>query len=394
MSRELLDRSEDLRKLRDEGFEIAVRSGYVIMSNVPYVNAKKEVKRATLVAKLVDAGNIAGPPDNHVMYFSGEFPCRSSGEPFNNLGGPGQPQRLGDVEVNFAFSQKPADTGRYENYYEKFVQYVEIFENEANAIDDSVTAKTFRNMESDGEDPIYNYPDTNSSRAEILPITDKLRNYKIGIIGVGGTGSYVLDFIAKTPVSEIHLFDKDNFYTHNAFRSPGAPSIEELNSQVKKVAHFAGIYLKMRKNVIPHDHNIEENNLSELDALNFVFICIDKGSIKKLIIDHLEKNKVSFIDVGMGLEVVNDAISGILRTTTSTERKRDHIQSKGLISFEDVDEEAVYDSNIQIAELNSFNAAMAVIKWKKLCGFYIDLVHEHNTVYSIDDNLYHHEDET
>jgi hypothetical protein len=36
---------------------------------------------------------------------------------------------------------------------------------------------------------------------------------------------------------------------------------------------------------------------------------------------------------------------------------------------------------------------MAVIKWKKLFGFYQDLIKEHNTVYSINDNLYHYEDE-
>jgi hypothetical protein len=36
-----------------------------------------------------------------------------------------------------------------------------------------------------------------------------------------------------------------------------------------------------------------------------------------------------------------------------------------------------YDGNIQIAELNSLNAALAVIKWKKLCGFYNDRKAEH-----------------
>jgi tRNA A37 threonylcarbamoyladenosine dehydratase len=52
----------------------------------------------------------------------------------------------------------------------------------------------------------------------------------------GGTGSYVLDFVAKTPVKEIHLFDGDIFDQHNAFRAPGAPSGEELEQRLKKVA--------------------------------------------------------------------------------------------------------------------------------------------------------------
>ena len=45
-----------------------------------------------------------------------------------------------------------------------------------------------------------------------------------------------------------------------------------------------------------------------------------------------------------------------------------------------------YSTNIQIADLNMLNAALAVIKWKKLCGFYQDLEREHNCTYSINVN--------
>jgi hypothetical protein len=45
-----------------------------------------------------------------------------------------------------------------------------------------------------------------------------------------------------------------------------------------------------------------------------------------------------------------------------------------------------YDTNIQIAELNALNATFAVIRWKKWCGFYADLEHEHHSVYTITTN--------
>jgi hypothetical protein len=38
------------------------------------------------------------------------------------------------------------------------------------------------------------------------------------------------------------------------------------------------------------------------------------------------------------------------------------------------------------------NAALAVIKWKKLCGFYVDLDGEHHSVYEIDGNFVHNGD--
>jgi tRNA A37 threonylcarbamoyladenosine dehydratase len=38
-------------------------------------------------------------------------------------------------------------------------------------------------------------------------VTAKLEGKKIAIVGVGCTGSYILDLVAKTPVSEIHMYD-------------------------------------------------------------------------------------------------------------------------------------------------------------------------------------------
>ena len=47
----------------------------------------------------------------------------------------------------------------------------------------------------------------------------------------------------------------------------------------------------------------------------------------------------------------------------------------------------MYASNIQVADLNAFNALMAVIKWKKLRGFYRDLEQELHSTYTTDGNL-------
>ena len=39
--------------------------------------------------------------------------------------------------------------------------------------------------------------------------------------------------------------------------------------------------------------------------------------------------------------------------------------------------------NMQVADLNMLNAAMAVMKWKKLRGFYADDVHEYHSLYTL-----------
>jgi hypothetical protein len=87
----------------------------------------------------------------------------------------------------------------------------------------------------------------------------------------------------------------------------------------------------------------------------------------------------------MGIELTENALGGNVRVTTSTAQKRDHPRSR--VSFEDVPGDDDYNRNIQIADLNALNAALAVIKWKKLFGFYRDLKHEHHSQFSIDTNL-------
>ena len=227
--------------------------------------------------------------------------------------------------------------------------------------------------------------DTASSRAEIDQVTKKLESGKIAIVGLGGTGSYVLDFVAKTPVSEIHLFDGDRYLQHNAFRSPGAASGEDLAQQAHKVEYLKELYSKMRRSIFAHPEHIDSLNVEQLRLMNFVFICVDKGPVKRIIIEKLEEWGIGFIDVGMDLENIDTALTGMLRVTTSTLEYRGHVSKR--ICFADDDPEGVYHQNIQIAELNALNAALAVIKWKKLLGFYHDLEKEHNSTYSVDCNL-------
>ena len=75
MSQQLISRSPDLTRLRDEGYDIEIRWGYLLVKDVPYVNANKEVKRGTFVSTLNLAGDITAAPDTHVAMWVGEYPC-------------------------------------------------------------------------------------------------------------------------------------------------------------------------------------------------------------------------------------------------------------------------------------------------------------------------------
>ena len=385
MSHLLIAHSPDLKRLQDEGYDIEVRSGYLLVTHVPYVNSRKEIEYGTLVSVLDLAGNVTAKPGNHVVEFIGDHPCNKDGSKMDKIANASAQKQLADnLVVNHTFSSKPVN-GDYPDYFEKITAYVNMISNQARSLNPDVTAKTFPVIAAVPEESVFEYIDTASSRAEIGQVTSKLEIEKVAIVGLGGTGAYVLDLVAKTPVKEIHLFDGDKFSQHNAFRSPGAPSVDELREESKKVDYYKKQYSKMRRNIFAYDCYVDDSNINLLREMNFVFLCLDKAEPKKLIIEALEECGISFIDVGMGIFHVNGALQGILRTTTSTANTRDH--AKGYISFGDEDDNNEYASNIQVADLNALNAALAVIKWKKLFGFYQDTKNEYHATYTLDGNM-------
>lgn len=383
MSFQVINHSEDIKRLRIDGYEVEIIGNHLLIHGVPYLNPNREIVKGTLVSNVSIANNQVSRPNTHVVYFIGEFPCNIDGTIIQQLQHSSRTMNLASgIVVNHSFSNKPGNG--YENYYDKMVRYTEIISAPAKNVDPSVTAQSYKVIEGVMEESVLNYSDTNSSKAEIDAINHKLSGLKIGIIGLGGTGSYILDFIAKTYVGEIHLYDGDKFLQHNAFRAPGAPSLDELKESILKVDYFSDIYSKMHKHIITHGLFINESNVGLLKNLDFVFVCVDRSDVKKMIFKKLEDEGVEFIDTGIGVERVDDSLIGVVRTTTSAKGKRDHIWN-GCISFAD-DENEDYASNIQIAPLNCLNATFAVIKFYKLYGVLNDLENEHHSVYSINVN--------
>ncbi len=380
MSPELLSHSADLKQLRDEGYEISIVNAYLLVKHVPYVDSTKNIAYGTLISTLDIAGDKTVKPKSHVALWAGSYPCNSEGIQLSMLvNDPNRNDKIcEDLHATLSFSQKPRPEG-YNDYYEKITTYVKILEGHAHVIDPTVTARTFQVIPSQEDNSVFCYMDTATSRAGIFSANEKLKTGKIAIIGLGGTGSYVLDFIAKTPVEEIHLFDGDYFLQHNAFRAPGAPAIDDLEQRQRKVDRFAEVYSKMHRNIYPHPQCIDEKNVGELKEMNFVFLCMD-GQNKKAIIDFLLKNKIRFIDTGIDIYNADDVLGGNARVTTCTPDFNGHITKRIGLNGDGNNE---YESNIQIAEINALNAALAVIKWKKLSGFYLDRENEYNTTYGI-----------
>lgn len=393
MSHELFNRNPDLARLRSEGYFVRIQGNLLVMREVPYVDALRCVRTGTLVTTLDLAGDQTRKLETHVIHWDGDFPCNANGAPLQGISHASPNTDLGyGLTARHSFSSKPSPDG-YPDYYAKMSIYATILAGPAAVLQPGISARLVRGTDDENEHSVFNYLDTASSRVGLGALASKLENEVIGILGTGGTGSYILDLVAKAPVKEIRLFDDDDFLSHNAFRAPGAPSLEELRNAPKKVLYLKSIYERMHRGIVAHPVRMNSETLGLLDGITFAFISMDAGEDKRAVVAKLEALGVPFIDVGMGLELSNGSLGGILRVTTSTPAKRDHIHA-GRISFAGGGGQDVYASNIQVADLNALNACLAVVKWKKLRGFYRDLENEHHSTYTTDGSMLLNGDQT
>lgn len=377
--------SPDLQRLLDDGYDVELREGYLLIHHVPYVTTAAEVSYGTLVSILdLSGGGVTVTPSTHVAMWIGEYPCHADGTVLQQIAHSGPQQLTPTIHLGASFSSKPADG--YTDYHHKMTTYVEMIMASALKVDPTVTARTYpvrRDPENTGP---FLYADTATARAGLGMVSAKITGRKVAVVGVGGTGSWVLDLLARCPVDEIHLFDDDRYLQHNTFRSPGPTSEKELEGGPLKVDLYAERWARMRTGVIAYPERIGEQHTGLLSQTDMVFVCVDTGDSRREVVDLLERVGCDFIDVGMGLLLDEERaqVLGQLRTTLSTpdtrEQARQHMPLRGSV------DDAVYAQNIQTAELNALNAILAITRWKRARGFYTDLEHEVSSTYIIDGN--------
>ncbi|MFQ6600321.1 ThiF family adenylyltransferase [Flavobacterium sp. C3NV] len=375
----LVSHNEDLKKLVDKGYAVSMIDNYLVVRDIPYLDDKKNLHIGEIVSKVIFIDEVHVRLEDHQIFFCGSHPHELTGKPIANLGGGATNLYLseGGIVVQRSFSNKP--DGGFTDFFEKIESYVSLFSGPAMSLFD-ITPFTFRLVETNSES-VFKFHDTLTSRAGIGDLSAKLNNDVVAIIGLGGTGSYLLDFLVNTPVKEIKAFDLDDFHVHNAYRSPGKTSANEFGK--KKAEVYRKRYSHFRKNINIYPKYIQSDSDKDLFGVTFAFVCVDKGSSRKEIFDLLIRLKIPFIDVGMGLDRNAGAISGTLRTTYFSENEAQSIFGKNVVPVTNIPED-VYRNNIQISELNALNACLAVVRYKQLRGFYVDDSSYYNILFTLD----------
>jgi hypothetical protein len=388
VSQKLVSHNDDLRRLVEKGYAVGFDSNYLIVRDIRYLDDQRQLRLGAIVTKLVHTDQNHVVQDDHQIFFAGSHPHNIDGTPIANLGGGAASLPLSpaasDVVVQRQFSNKPRVNGQmmgFPDFFAKIESYAGIISGPAIELFGGDNY-TFRMVEGAAQDSVFKFHDTLTSRAEITDLSAKFKDDVVAIIGLGGTGAYLLDFLIRTPVREIRGFDRDVFHVHNAFRSPGRVQEDEFNRPKPDV--YQGRYEEFRHGLSLKAKHIDASCAEELDGVTFAFVCVDKGSSRAAIFELLMARKIPFIDVGMGLRRKDGRLNGMVRVTYYPAHQAEKMKAKGLSELSDQPGDA-YRNNIQTGEMNALNAALAIMKFKQLRGFYFEEIPNYHLLFEVGD---------
>ncbi|BBY17121.1 ThiF family adenylyltransferase [Mycolicibacterium litorale] len=377
---------EQVARLVADGYDMVLASGHLVVRQLPYAAPSGLRKDGRLVLPVTYSGGVVNDASgDHRIWFAGEEPRDGLGQP---LGSGGQGRGFGNGEAaDYMLSFKPP-SGAYTDLHAKIQHYAHILLNAARQIDASVRAKPCGSFQVVPDDLPLVYADTNTTRAGLANFSNLFRGHTIAIVGVGGTGSYILDHVAKTWVDRIILIDGDQLETHNAFRAPGAVAHDELEAKHNKAEYFAREYSRMHAGITAHPVALTADNLNLLEGATFVFLAAADAEARPEIMRSLRDRGIPFIDVGMSVREGEGGLTGMAKVTAYLPGDEMTLPTKPALPPGEDD----YNSNIQVAELNALNATLAVIRWKRYIGFYATHTPYNQSVYKLFLNELRNED--
>ena len=257
----------------------------------------------------------------------------------------------------------------------------ELIHRYAKQIVGAVSAAGFSETASLAKRGPFKIPNTFEARAALGPVQDRIREQRIAVIGLGGTGAYVLDLMVKTPVPEIHLLDADEVEWHTFMRAPGAPTTEEIeslrNSRPTKVAYYHSKYASLREGIYPHVVRIDNSTvLAEFLSIHpadFAFVCIDQkkdsdSPRQDVVYEALSEAAIPFIDSGVSITLEGERVRGAV--TTSFYAAGSEAWRQGIPNAR-VEGNVPGYRNVQLPEVNALAASLAVMEWRRRTEQYV-----------------------
>jgi hypothetical protein len=367
---ELVNHNAFLKDLEETGYLIGFLGGYLVLFGIPYIDKDGQLQHGDWASPVDLNGAVIDAPKNHQVWWRGSRPFDQSGRALRLGGGEARVSITPELITEHSFSFKLHDENGamrdYKSFEEKVRTYLDAITAPAVAAYPNATPLRGIAVNAAAQGSPLRFPDTMSARYLINDISALLRRKKVAIIGLGGTGSYILDFIARTHLQKITLFDDDKVHVHTIFRFPGF--IPQAIGRLK-VEALASCYDQWHAGVEAIAERVTTANIARLKEFDFVFVSVDDGPARLAIVDWLSANGIPFVDCGMGLNRSTVGLSGFVRITGVDRQAFESNVGTARLPVENAKEDE-YRKQPQITELNALNATMAVIRFKQHFGMF------------------------
>ena len=168
---------------------------------------------------------------------------------------------------------------------------------------------------------------------------DKLTSSVVAVIGVGGVGGFVAEFLARAGVGNLILVDYDVI------------DITNINRQIIALSSNIGLYkvdefkkrlsdINPNINIIIHKEKISPDNFDGIITKNIDYVadCIDDIPNKIELIDYCSRNCINIISsmgVGNRYKLCNYEITDIFKTEQDKLAKilRKKLRERGIVSL-------------------------------------------------------------
>ena len=192
-----------------------------------------------------------------------------------------------------------------------------------------------------------------------------LSDDRVAIIGLGGVGAWIADFVVKSDAAEVHGWDDDHIEPKNILRMPGPNDPNRWIGQ-PKATWFQDTYSLIHKNVHGHKMEVSEQNLpSIVKGMTFAFVAVDDRQNDRMsICEALANAGLPFVVAGVSLRRQNKQVRVSMRIVTAhlgTQSWQGAIPQVGQSGQEDY-------GSLDLPDVYSLAASWAIQAWRKVRG--------------------------
>ena len=362
----------ELAEVLQAGFDCCVEDDILTVGPIPYRLSDGGIGHGSLICHLNRNGEDIAPPSDHTAAWIGdEVPHLQAGGPMDRLiiDQSRNSWSNGATSVCIMSRRRPEP---YPNYGQKMLTYARLIAREA------VTAWRESSpgvVEVKDVSQLVDH-ETGLNRARVGHFNALLARENVAVIGAGGTGAHIVDLVSKTNVRQVDIYDPDYVSTHTQLRWPGIVERRVVEEKMNKAEYLAALYARRtNRNIQGHPFAIGKDNLTYLNGKTMIFVAIDKGPARREILVGLADMGLNFIDCGIDLQGNDGPLTASLRIIRcQAEQSAEKRLELAMLAPGDANaaDDDLYAQNIQTGEMNSLNAALAVIAWKQGIEFYRD----------------------